>query len=77
MAKTIRVDPMTFKKGRPGRAYWQHKRMDPKGDSVLSNGKIVDRFCDHPWDVKNRRETKVMTRRLVRRKLNLLARQDE
>lgn len=70
MSRTFRVDPMDMKRKRPGRGYWQYKRLDPAGDAVLPNGKLVDKCCDQPWNPRKKRWIKRLTSRLARRRLN-------
>jgi hypothetical protein len=66
VSKTIRFDPMTGHRARPGRGYWRHKGLSPKGDEVLPNGKLTD--ARPPG---SKRFIKTMTRRLSRRRFRL------
>lgn len=77
MSKTTRLDPMTKVKQRPGRGYWQHKGLSPKGDAILPNGKLVDISCDQRWGPRSKRWIKRLTSRLARRALNRVETGDE
>lgn len=70
MSKTLRTDPTTHQRVRPGRAYWQHKGLSPKGDAVLSDGTVTDLACDQRWGPRSKRSLKRETTRTARRKLN-------